>query len=64
MTQNSPNYSIERKCNLMIQTVISSLENAEEKNSQIPQQLRALKLRRRTLKSLHKIFRKPAVKKF
>lgn len=37
----------------MIQTVISSLENAEEKMSQIPQPFRALKKRTRTLKSLH-----------
>lgn len=48
----------------MIQTVISSLENAEEKISQTPQPLRALKIRTRTLKSLHKIYRKPAVKRF
>lgn len=35
MTHSSPNYSIEKKSNLMIQTVINSLENAEEKISPI-----------------------------
>lgn len=48
----------------MIQTIISSLENAEEKISQMPQPLRALKIRTRTLKSLHKIYMKLAVKRF
>lgn len=48
----------------MIQTIISTLENAEEKISQMPQPLRALKIRTRTLKSLYKIYWKLAVKQF
>lgn len=42
-----------KKSNLMIQPVISSLENAEEKMSQKPQPFRALKIRKRTLISLN-----------
>lgn len=48
----------------MIQTIISSLEKAEEKISQTPQPLRALKIRTRTLKALHTIYKKPAVETF
>lgn len=48
----------------MIQTVINSLENAEEKISPIPQPLRALEIRTRTSQSMHTIYRKPAMKTF